>query len=161
MPAANLATLMDFETQIDDAIVAALAAASLTAYAAMSTTEKVMPFCSVKTHTITSIEHYETIAGILRPTMFSATVDVGVFTNRTETNGPANHKTYRGTVRNHLSHWLANQSGAVLNSRLSYLKVADFVEAGTSRDVDADNTADVTVFSFRLVFQIRPDAWPA
>ncbi len=160
MPAADYATLYDFEGQLETAFAAALTAASLTNYKSLDTTDKDAPFVVVQATVGAGHRKYTDISK--GNEAFDFEIELQICTNRTETSAGTNHATYRGKVRNVMERWLASQTGGSgMNARLTYLIIDDLARTGGGRGVDSNERFDITTETYSGVFRIKADAWPS
>lgn len=159
MSAPDLATLYDFETQIEAAVSAILTDGGVTVQA-VSRGEAILasPFCAV------TYQHggpwpsgsprYVSVGGDFRPDQFSGTVQITAATDRKR--NPDTHKTYRGKIRALGYQFVGQFTG----SNLPYLAVMDFTETGTQPVEDEGKNLDLSILSWDIRFAILPNAWP-
>lgn len=160
MPAADYATLYDFESQLETAWAAAFTAVSVTSYSQQSTSDKSAPYCNIQATINESRREYSTVQSANH--LFGFQLEVQVVTNRTATSANTTQATYRGKVRNALERWLAagNTGGSGINARLDHIIIVDFARTGGNRGVDESQTLDITTETYAGAFQIKPTAWP-
>lgn len=159
MPAPSLAALFDFETQIEAAVVTALAAVSVTAYASHATGNMATPYCGV------SYIHGGPFpsgnprlfnnGSTWREDFFQGTLQVSVITDRKR--NESSHSTYRGKVRNALYLYASNITG----TELPYLSLMELTETGTQPNVSDMDNLDLSIINWSIRFAIKSTAWPS
>lgn len=154
MPAASLTELLDFETQIESALVTALASVSVTAVKQRDDTAKSAPVVSVQFVQGESLGSLFTHGGVKREDRFNGETIIEIVTKRGA--GTDSHPAYRAKVRTLMSNWQGTINGA-----LTYLILLDCATSGASPEVRADDHHDVSTLRYRTPFAIRYNAWPA
>jgi hypothetical protein len=95
--------------------------------------------------------------GLQRYDMFSGTLEVEVYTHRSEdADKQAEHAKYRSRARNVL-HGFRKRFGPDI---MPFYEIGDVRETSSQPSVMGEDNIDATRLSFSVVFQIRPDAWP-
>ena len=159
MSAPDLATLYDFETQIEAAVSSILTAGGVTVQAvSRSEVNVASPFCTVTYQHggpwPSGAPRLSNQGGDWGPDQFSGTVQITVATDRKR--NPNTHKTYRGGVRS-LGYRFVSQFTGV---NLPYIAVMDFTETGTQPVEDEGKNLDLSILSWDIRFAILPGAWP-
>lgn len=153
MPAADLTTLLDFETQIESAIETALGSLSVTAYRQRDTDNKSSPCVSVQFTQGESLGSLFSHGGVYREDRFNGEVELKILTRRGATSD--SHPTYRAKVRTLMSNWQGT-----INAALTYLILLDCKTSGASPEVEADEDHDYSTLRYSTPFAIRSTAWP-
>lgn len=159
MSAPNLATLYDFETQIESAVASILTAGGVTvAGTSRADVTLVTPCCEVLCHVggpyPTSAPNFFAVGTDYRPCTFSGTVQIRILTDRKR--NPSSHGPFRGGVRALLYAFVSKFT----NTNLPYLEIFDAQDAGAFQEVDDGRGLDTTTLSWEVRFAILPTAWP-
>lgn len=157
--ASNWWDLYKFEDAVENAVVAILEAASLTAVRSLGSTSFTTPRCEVQ-FTVAgngadNLEHYgvRPADSTIYPAAWRGTLLVGVVTTRSKSQ---DHATIRGKVR-----WLMQDLAQFTEARMPYHQPVRIIETGTSVSADNDADQDESAVTFDMVVGIRADAWPA
>jgi hypothetical protein len=168
MPAPNIQTLYDFETQLETAwvsiLTAAFAAASISCGVA-STRSAVIedtPRVDLEVLVGSALKQRRGVTTLIYPNTyyreipiaFDAKLQVSIVTTR-PTND-AEHGAIRGLVRYNLT-----GSANVIGAQLPYLQVMEQLnESGSSRLID-EKEQDISLLIYDFQFAISNDAWPS
>jgi len=153
MPAPDLTTLLDFETQIETAIKTALGAASVTAYRQRDTDNKAAPVVTVQFTQGESLGNLFSHSGVWREDRFNGEVELRILTRRGASSD--SHPSYRAKVRTLMSNWQGT-----INAALTYLILLDCKTAGATPEIEADEDHDYSTLRYSTPFAIRHNAWP-
>ncbi|MBS0328220.1 MAG: hypothetical protein JSR30_00075 [Proteobacteria bacterium] len=165
MSAPDVATLYDFENQIEPVVKAALAAA----LSAASITCQVMVTQDVAVKDTPRVELELVMGGpnIQRtaigqanprqvPNALYFTFNATVVTTRVNDQSSPVHGKIRGITR-----FLLSPASKIFDgSALPYLQMLEILPAATAPQVQQDKEQDMTVLSYSGIFAIRNDAWP-
>jgi hypothetical protein len=164
MPAPDVQTLYDFETQLEGA----WADVFEDKFTELSITCAVGVSRDADVETTPRVEVVLNLGGPLTqqttigqarpkqvPNAFTGTLTVSVITTR-ETNA-SSHGPIRGVIRYLMSG--ANQ--IMTEVRLPYLQILDLQPAGSAPTVNPEKNEDSTELVYAIIFAIRNEAWPA
>lgn len=162
MPAPNVETLYDFESILEPAIATVLQNHSIPLPKLQRGSDSlVTPYSTINVKVAGALDHKYPVPiavgdPVAMPDYYSAICTIGVVTNRTEPEQYLTHSLWRARARISMIDWQRSFAGL-----LQYHEVDDVSETGTSPTIEASDTLDESSISFKLVFHIRPDAWPA
>lgn len=157
MPASNLETLFDFETQMETAVAAALSSlAGVTAIAQRNDDNKTAPFVTVQFVTGETLGQHYKHQNEYREKMFNGELTIGIATRRSASTD--SHPSIRGKVRKAISSWQATANG--INDQLDYLQVLDVASQGATVAISNDEDHDISTLRYQVAFQILDSAWP-
>lgn len=157
MPATTEAQLYDFESQWDSAIKTVLDAIAPT-YTPST------PLESASTPYIKAEFNQRGVAGPasallrgqtseLQPDAFEGEIVINLVTNRQKSGAP---NLLRGSIRA----IMLPKAQAFNVALLPWLEVLSLEETSSARDTDQDLDTDVTALTYKVIYGIRPDAWP-
>jgi len=160
MPAADLPTLFDFETQLESCVSSVLSSAGITLrHTSRDTADIVTPCVSViYNHSgpwPTGATRMYKLGDYWIEDQFSGTIQIDVITDRNRNR--SSHSSYRSKVRSALYQW----NTTVTDLLLPYLSIGIFHEASVTQGMDPENNLDISTMSWAVVFAIKPTAWPS
>lgn len=159
MPAANMETLLDFETQIEAAAVSILEAATgLGCFGTLGMDALTMPRLEVQSRLNEAVDPPTQRDGGASPatidyTAYYSALQVRVITDNTQGQS-ANHALIRGKIRAAFLQSASNFDGITL----PFLAMKYFRPTGTQSEADQD--FNISTLDYELRFTIRADAWP-
>jgi len=159
MPAPNLATLYQFEGQLDSAFSSVLSASGTPAFFAHTTEEKpadrieVMAEIGAATDQLATNKEFNT---------YNFNLTATAYTQRDlDEPLPTRHRWLVGQIRARLS--VLNSAANFTSGNLPYLQLLKLVPAGSASDFDnsQDRAQDITRLQYAGQFAIISTAWPA
>lgn len=166
MPAPDFATLYDFETQIEGAVVSAivafLAQAGITAQVerSQSSDTESTPRVEVNFTPGNALSQRTTIGQAVPkqvPNAFEGSLSIRVVTTRPI---PTDNADLHGPIRGWGRYVLSAEAKAFTTAILPYLQILEMLPAGSASQLYDEKQQDITELTFNVWFCVRNEAWP-
>lgn len=164
MPASSIAVLLDYETNIEDALAAYLAAqigsAQVLTTRTLLTTETQLetPRITIGVSISGTNPNQQDVRTTDSAEYDSHKLGTVTLTGVIRRNGSGQSMT---TIRGGIRKAMLAATAALTASNLPYYQIVTLREGSTSQGFDADNDEISTTISYNLEFAIKPDQWAA
>lgn len=164
MPAPDIQTLYDFESQIEGAFETLLAAQFLAKSITCSTSVSrdlsidSTPRVEIVLSLAASLNQRTTIGQATPkqvPNAFAGNLAISVVTTR------GTNRSSHGPIRGVVRYVMSGANGILSDVVLPYLQILDLVPAASAPEVYAEKDQDITVLNYAIAFAVKDSAWPA